>query len=207
MKGDSSSISKPASSCSLDTSRSAHGKLVSPALAQQMMVLMSGCSIRSNNNNTTHYPPFDLTPDPRLGPPSPRSHHVRIQTTFLRLQLLHGLRHALLPHRHGGQPRHPMPVRSARIVHTRAWQLSTVYPLITRPAVCLVEVTRPSTTGGGARGNTVRSRARRTGIDAIKRQGLRVQARRPGAPWIRTCLPTTGISRQLSTLSLFLLAP
>lgn len=70
MKGDSSSISKPASSCSLDTSRSAHGKLVSPALAQQMMVLMSECSSRSTNNNTRHYPPFDLTPDPRFGPPS-----------------------------------------------------------------------------------------------------------------------------------------
>lgn len=143
-----------------------------------------------------------------------RTHHVRIQKTFLRLQLLYGLRHALLPHRDGGQPRHPMPVRSARIVHTRAWQLSTVYSLMTRPAVCLVEVTRPSTSGD-ARGNRVGlEHEHRDRCPRIKKQGSSSTSETPRGSLDENLptpsafgVPTTRISRQLSTLSVFLLAP
>lgn len=171
---------------------------------------MSECSSRSNNNNNTrHHPPFDLTPDPRFGPPSapfpPCADTNDISTSTAPARITACTSSA--PSWRATETRDARQVRTNRTYSCLAPVHSV--PVNDTPRPCVSSKSR------GPRHREPRCQGQHRfdleheGPGSMLSRGrvFRVQARRPGAPWIRTCLPTTRISRQLSTLSLFPLAP
>lgn len=165
---------------------------------------MSGCSIRSNNNNTRHYPPFDLTPDPRFGPPSapfpPCADTNDISTSTAPARIT-----ACTSSAPSWRATETPDARQVRTNRTYSC-LATVHsvPVNDTPG-------RVSRRSHAALDNGRRCQGQHCSISSTKDRdrcyqeaGSSSTSETPrGSLDLRTCLPTTGISRQLSTLSLF----